>query len=469
MRAFLAASMAVLATIGVAQELFEEDEGSMWVKAQPPPVVLTSKRALFVLPPQLIIGQRVESFQVSPTGRFVVAMTEEPSKAVISPKDQKHEVLKKFIVIWDSVINMTKQIPLADISFDNVAIQWFAKSDRAIIIIDNARFIEPTPQLKEDGESGFESWKDVYLFDAEKATATPAPQSVKFRENTSVMFSPSLSLGVVLRYETQKVGDQIYQYVPTVQRLNSNGVAGKILSGPLGFVSSGEIAWSADGRTLLLEVIRRIKQTRSWEKRVLQYDPLTEELIEVTTQMRAYEESTTKSDILLVSKHSNPSQREKSPRTWSIASSTKTDEPEAQITQHADSALMAPSEKFVVFQYKGALFVSPLVEKTLDEYQEILLEKRQDEIKNLAKQCVLGMLMFAADNDDIVPATLDLMRDLLPYIKKEDILRDFVYTFKGGDMSKIESPATTEVGYIPSEIGRAVAYADGHVEWIPNA
>jgi hypothetical protein len=40
----------------------------------------------------------------------------------------------------------------------------------------------------------------------------------------------------------------------------------------------------------------------------------------------------------------------------------------------------------------------------------------------------------------------------------------FVWTFPGGSLLDIESIATTEIGYVPSPEGRAVAYADGSVK-----
>lgn len=87
-----------------------------------------------------------------------------------------------------------------------------------------------------------------------------------------------------------------------------------------------------------------------------------------------------------------------------------------------------------------------------------------------AKQAALASLMYGADYDDVLPGAGQDIQDILaPYTKNADILKDFVYVFTGGDMSKVEKPAETVLGYIRHRGGRAVAYLDGHVVWIPDA
>jgi prepilin-type processing-associated H-X9-DG protein len=53
-------------------------------------------------------------------------------------------------------------------------------------------------------------------------------------------------------------------------------------------------------------------------------------------------------------------------------------------------------------------------------------------------------------------------------VKNSSILEGFVYTFKGGKLSDVDKPAETVLGYIEGPGGRAVAYLDGHVKWVPN-
>ncbi len=76
--------------------------------------------------------------------------------------------------------------------------------------------------------------------------------------------------------------------------------------------------------------------------------------------------------------------------------------------------------------------------------------------------------MFASDSDDVLPGQEGWEARVGPYCSDKDLLRRFNYTFKGGNMANIENPASTELGYILGPGGRAVAYCDGHVKWVPN-
>ena len=77
--------------------------------------------------------------------------------------------------------------------------------------------------------------------------------------------------------------------------------------------------------------------------------------------------------------------------------------------------------------------------------------------------------MFAADSDDVMPnQSSDWSGNLQPYLKNGSILEGFVYSFGGGSLNDVADPSRTEMGYKLGPGGRAVAYIDGHVRWIPD-
>ena len=53
-------------------------------------------------------------------------------------------------------------------------------------------------------------------------------------------------------------------------------------------------------------------------------------------------------------------------------------------------------------------------------------------------------------------------------MKNRDLMNDFNYTFKGGDLANVEDPANTELGFVVGPGGRAVVYVDGHAKWVAN-
>lgn len=84
------------------------------------------------------------------------------------------------------------------------------------------------------------------------------------------------------------------------------------------------------------------------------------------------------------------------------------------------------------------------------------------------KQIGLGLIQFVQDNDENYPASGDFMAKVYPYIKTMDMFsvggHKFVYEQPADlALSKMESPAITENGYIDLPCARVVLFADGHV------
>ena len=74
--------------------------------------------------------------------------------------------------------------------------------------------------------------------------------------------------------------------------------------------------------------------------------------------------------------------------------------------------------------------------------------------------------MCASDYDDKFPSNGTGWQDnVMPYSKDRGVLNAFTSTYSGGDRS---NPSDTDLGYVDGPGGRAVAYLDGHVRWVPN-
>ena len=129
-------------------------------------------------------------------------------------------------------------------------------------------------------------------------------------------------------------------------------------------------------------------------------------------------------------------------------------------------ALLSPNCDRVLYLGGGSLFWRNIQTIDLAEYQKALDQAEREAAIQNAKEAALALIMYASDYDDVYPGSLP--GDLDAYTKDSSILDGFIYTFQGGNMSDIASPAETEMGYIEGPGGRAVAYTDGHVKWIPN-
>ena len=127
-----------------------------------------------------------------------------------------------------------------------------------------------------------------------------------------------------------------------------------------------------------------------------------------------------------------------------------------------------PKNDCVVYEDAGALLIREI--KPMDPNLARKLQALTAKAKAMmgARQAASGLTVYAADNDGVLPGAEGWENKVSPYFKNTDFLRDFNYTFKGGNISSIDNPATTELGFTMGPGGRAVAYADGHVKWVPN-
>lgn len=134
-----------------------------------------------------------------------------------------------------------------------------------------------------------------------------------------------------------------------------------------------------------------------------------------------------------------------------------------------DGGLIAPNDRFIAYVHYGHAFVRQVVPANVELLKRAKVDAERSVVISRAKQCAAAILMYAGDYDDIAPAAAEFTVDLImPYLKNESMASGFIYTFRGGDMTKVENPTETEMGYIMGPGGRAVAYLDGSVRWVPD-
>jgi len=137
------------------------------------------------------------------------------------------------------------------------------------------------------------------------------------------------------------------------------------------------------------------------------------------------------------------------------------------ISADAEKAELAPYSTAVSYESRGTLLVRRIVHVPLDFYKNQLRLALRKKALNAAKQLGLAILIYANDNDDKYPSKTSNWKDQIgPYLKDDSLAGSFNYTFAGGSAKDIESPATTELGYVDGPDGRAVVYADGHAKYI---
>lgn len=141
--------------------------------------------------------------------------------------------------------------------------------------------------------------------------------------------------------------------------------------------------------------------------------------------------------------------------------------PLAKLAEGDTRVELSRTQDFVIYKDAGALLLREI--KPMDVKLAIKLgeENLKKELLNRAKQIGTAFIIFASDNDEIMPGLEGWEPKLKSYVKNEEILKGFNYTFRGGN-ANVDNANTTEMGFIPGPGGRVVVYMDSSAKWIPN-
>ena len=160
------------------------------------------------------------------------------------------------------------------------------------------------------------------------------------------------------------------------------------------------------------------------------------------------------------------SRRKGGARSYRLSATKPGEIAEAIVTTDASSAQISPNYKQVSYVSRGALLVRAIEPVDLTVAKRANIAALKTKAITQAKIVATGFIMYASDSDDGLPSnTSDWKTALDPYLQDSDMAENFRYTFGGGDLTKVENPAETVMGYVDGPGGRAIAYLDGHVKW----
>lgn len=138
----------------------------------------------------------------------------------------------------------------------------------------------------------------------------------------------------------------------------------------------------------------------------------------------------------------------------------------AKLSSDGEFGAVSPNQKMVVYVSYGSAFIRKIESSPREAFMTKLEAYVRQQTMMEAKQTALGLILYASDMDDELPAAnSDWRKAIEPYIKNNGQLDNFVYTYGSGNLSRLTDPANTELGYVDTAFGRATAYADGHVKW----
>lgn len=394
--------------------------------------MLGADRAFAVGPTVPIASSVVGSFEWSPNGRHLLYFRSDLTfeDILADPREPRSESKSYEVALYDRVTRRTTVI-LSKVSEANtLPVQWLGKTNLLITQSGEARIGERTlrPLLLIDVVSGVR--QAIVLSDATSMT---------------VDGSPSQSRALAM-YETV---DGEFRY----RVIESNGVTG--MGGKLparGIV----IRWTSDGKNPVLLLLdaqpaRQLVLNLATGK-LTPIEPPKGTATEAASQPLTLSSNIETRVVKLVA---NPSPKDASSATYLLSN---------------DSVLaaLAPDLGAVALEFRGSLVIRHIKEVPHDMAVSLVAEQRKQAVITQSKYVALSVILFAADHDDRLPSPEMFQDRVMPYLKDRNMIHGFVYTFSGGSLSAIPDPATTQIGFVPGPGGRAVAFADGSVKWIPD-
>ena len=131
------------------------------------------------------------------------------------------------------------------------------------------------------------------------------------------------------------------------------------------------------------------------------------------------------------------------------------------------SQVISSKGRYVAYAKRGGVYVCPFEPVDADYLKKIVATRAKLQAMNKAKQVAVALIIYGADYDDILPPNGNWKDSVYPYLKNRDMTNGFNYILDGQNMTGIDEPANMEMGSIDTPYGRAIAYVDGHVKWVP--
>lgn len=407
--------------------------------------VVAGETAYLLGDAEQVAGPGVTWASAAPGGRYLLCERRRP--LVNSPTIESDSVLSEVsLIAWDAktrkASTLWKRAETLETHFHFNAMDWFPAGGAAILYLD-------------DGEtSGL-----VFV--------SPGTGTIRKVQGSAVAsVHPKLPLVAVMPLSA---GD------PRRMVLRSDGnVAGNIEE-PAGPHTTG---WSADGKRMYFGRFRRGDDglfLRDALKKPL-FDWIAVEISSGKSEPRAekpddlVEAAETPKPALALSAESSKLTTDKTTEpTKTLWLSTKEGKSKIRVAADVDAGVseLLPDLSAVAYRQNGALFAAPLTALDKVAFEELLTRARRKKTLADAKQVGTALMMYCQDYDEEFPPSGGNLTEMVnPYLRNEDILKGFQFTYAGSrKLAEIEKPSETVLGHISGPGGRAVVFADGHVRW----
>ena len=422
--------------------------------------VLTETDAYLLLPPELICGPMVEQRTLSPQGRNVAVLRRAMRLSVenfpFAGREPRRPVEEQEIVFWNAQVRKPVSLWQSAQPGTRVALsEWMSGTESLFAVVD--RELEPDPQRP--GQPPRHDWKLLLLgLGIDRAFSVPLPAG-DFH-SVEVSMSPTHPLAVVHLYPV--AGAQAHTYV----LVHRNGRVGMQIQAPAS-VREGP-SWNTLGEPLFASTeqiagknqrVFRSVDVRTGQLRVL---PAAPDLYTAKPQPQA-----PPLPIRILTAPQSLAQagsKERISPVW-VEAVSKSQDSRVLLTADGSETRLLADGGGALFQASNSLWFTPIIKLNKAEYLAARAAAQRMTALSNAKQLCLAAIMFAMDNDEVLPGPDGIEAKLMPYAKNGRLFEGFTYVYPGSTLADIASPSETILGFVTGPGGRAVLYADGHAKW----
>jgi|GEM_PF-5961390 len=446
--------------------------------------VVAGKEAYFVAPPRMVLTESIEGLEFLSDGRYAL---------IRGVNDKKHNASTllnsliqsnpgneptSWVKLWDVHADLVRQISPGivklltnDDPYVENDIHWTSQPGVAIMqTIDGAR--GPRAVVSNSGSKA--SWNSrIYRINIIDGSVTLVKtHTVSENSTLSLSVSPTRQLIVVQTISRNEPIDRMD--LKTTINFSILDFSGKELkSGSSTLKGTAYIFnWTADGNNMVGGSSVRLIQGAKPVRKTLVLNLSTGMINETVETIKFFDDEQIEPALtsVLTATQAQLGDAKKAVYSLWINGSTPSEQNQCFVASGVveGNHWLSPKLNQVAFVSHGKLFASEILKVDLATFLKAKeIAERQNAMNN-AKNVATATVIYAMDYDDVMPPQLGFEDNVMPYVKNRDVMNGFVYSYKGGPLSGLKNPSSTEIGYMPTKDGRCVAYADGSVKFIKN-
>lgn len=408
--------------------------------------VLLEKEALLLTPPRLVTTGMAARAEWSPDGRYVLAGAGElPHNLDLA----RPPAMKGQLVLWSASTGEAKTVWSGPIPGEHRmgSFAWFSRGDAAAVLLDVTRPVPPAERRPGVPPSRLERW--LYRLEARAGTLKPLTRVPDDAHVTAASGHPAALVWAF--------GEPVIRLVRSDGRITPVAAPKDLQPFPP--------LWLEGGTRAAVGMQVQSREGGATGQKYVVLDTATGQLSHSTEPPNPRSEPAVAGPVQVVRKEMPLAGVGQLAPIW-LTSTFRTEKPQALLAPDSDWATLSPDGRSVLFgDSRGVWVVKPLALPKEAFLQARLAAERSRLLTN-GKQLALGLMMYAQDHDERLPAAEEAVNNLLqPYLKTEALFEGFTYTYGGGPLSEIAKPAEQVLGYVQGPGGRALLYADGHVTW----